>query len=95
MRYSLSDLENRFAGRPNARWSSIRAELKSLETAAALREEAEIQKIRAAFGQGYREASKAIIQKWEEDEASMKIADAVIADMPRPSYFDRLLAWFK
>jgi hypothetical protein len=85
MRYSLSDLENRFAGRPNARWSSIRAELKRLETAEALREEAELMRIHN--------------QIWTEDYeaqiAAMKISDAVVADMPKPSYFDRLLAWFK
>jgi hypothetical protein len=80
MRYSLSDLENRFAGRPNARWSSIRAELKRLETAEALREEAEMVRIRDEI----RDEHEAYV-------ASEKIAKAVVDDMSRPSWFDRLM----
>jgi len=85
MRYSLSDLENRFAGRPNARWSSIRAELKSLETAEALREEMQVQQLQWLINR----------DEVETTQAAQRIANAVVADMRKPSYFDRLLAWFK
>ena len=85
MRYSLADLENRFAGRPNARWSSIHAELKRNETAEALREQIEIMNIER----------KLLEEETEANRAAMKIADAVVSDMPRPSYFDRLMRWFR
>lgn len=85
MRYSLSDLENRFADRPNVRWLSIRAELKSLETAEALREEIQVQQLQWLINR----------DEVETTQAAQRIASAVIADMPKPSYFDRLLAWFK
>jgi len=80
MRYSLSDLENRFAGRPNVRWKSIHAELKRLETAEALREEAEISRIK-----------RRIMEEEEIIAAAQKICDAVRADMERPSWFDRIM----
>jgi len=85
MRYSLSDLENRFAGRPNARWSSIRAELKRLETAETLREEMQVQQLQWLINR----------DEVETTQAAQRIANAVVDDMPKPSYFDRLLAWFK
>jgi hypothetical protein len=31
----------------------------------------------------------------ETTQAAQRIANAVVADMRKPSYFDRLLAWFK
>ena len=85
MRYSLSDLENRFAGRPNARWSSIRADLKSLETAEALREEMQVQQLQWLINR----------DEVETTQAAQRIANAVVADMPKPSYFDSLMMWVK
>lgn len=85
MRYSLADLEKRFAGRPNARWSSIHAELKRNETAEALREQIRIMDIERKVQE----------EENEVNRAAVTIADAVVSDMPRPSYFDRLMKWFR
>jgi hypothetical protein len=84
MRYSLSDLENRFAGRPNARWSSIRAELKRLETAEALREESEIQRI-----------EREIRDEEEAIRRALIAANEIGMMLEKPSYFDRLMRWFR